>query len=59
MNARKRHTMEDVHRIRSKLLGDNDEIYSYLAVYDGRYFLTLLHAAALLYAAAIVYHIKF
>ena len=51
--------MEDVHRIRSKLLGDNDEIYSYLAVYDGRYFLTLLHAAALLYAAAIVYHIKF
>lgn len=35
MNARKRRTMEDCHRIIPVLLSQDDMIYSYFAVYDG------------------------
>lgn len=35
MNPRKRHTMEDCHRIIPKLLEQQNSIFSYFAVYDG------------------------
>lgn len=35
MNAKKRHTMEDVHRIVPELLRNNNSIISYFGVYDG------------------------
>lgn len=33
MNPKKRHTMEDVHRVRETL--DDLSLYSYFGVYDG------------------------
>ncbi len=35
MNARKRHTMEDVHRVIENLFDNSDDSYSYFGVYDG------------------------